>query len=56
MGWLAEWDCFVKVVAEGSMATAARRGLQPGPGEEQAVGELGDASGCACSSAPAAWC
>ncbi len=25
MSWLAEWDCFVKVVAEGSMAAAARR-------------------------------
>lgn len=25
MIWLAEWDCFVKVVAEGSMAAAARR-------------------------------
>lgn len=25
MGWLSDWDCFVKVVAEGSMAAAARR-------------------------------
>ncbi|NML26228.1 LysR family transcriptional regulator [Zoogloea dura] len=25
MGWLGDWDCFVKVVAEGSMAAAARR-------------------------------